>query len=137
MNPFAFLGHRVRGFRVIDLGAVAVLTVLIIVVYLTKAGAGATRADIDRVQQDIAEQQTAIRLLRAEVASEEQPERLSALSARYLRLQPIAVDHDIPSETLADVAHVEPAAMVAPPAVPSPEAAPAAQAAASPVRGGR
>jgi cell division protein FtsL len=108
MKVFAVFGHRVRGFRVIDLGAIAVLTVLVLVVYLAKAGAGGTRADIDAVRQQIVEEQSQIRLLRAEVASEEQPERLASLSAQYLNLQPIPATHDIPAEALADIVRAPP-----------------------------
>ena len=129
MSMLAFLDHRVRGVRVIDLGAIAVLTVLVLVVYTAKAGAGATRADIDSVQQQIAEEQEQIRLLRAEVANEEQPERLAALSEQYLHLAPIAPSHEIPQEALADVAR---AAALQPAA-----ASPPAPAGAAPIRGGR
>ena len=89
MRPLAFFDRRVRGFRVVELGGAAVLLVLILVVYLAKTGAGGKREDIDRVQAQIDAEQTNIRLLKAEVATLEQPERLEALSARFLNLQPI------------------------------------------------
>ena len=133
MRLFAFLGYRVRGFRAIDLAAIAVLTVLVLVVYLAKTGAGGTRADIDRVQQQITEEQSQIRLLKAEVASEEQPERLAALSAQFLHLQPIAAAHEIPSTALADVARAStPQPTAGPASQPPPPAAPVAL-----VQGGR
>lgn len=128
MKIFAFLDHRVRGVRVIDLGAIAVLMVLVLVVYTAKAGAGATRADIDGIEQQISDTQGQIRILRAEVANEEQPERLAALSEQILHLEPIPADHEIPAEALADVARaaeVQPAASSSKPAVVAP-AAPAA-----------
>ena len=126
MNPFAVLGRRVRGFRVIDLICIAILAVLAPAVYLTKASAGATRADIDTAQQQIVEEKAQIRLLRADVTSEEQPERLAMLSAQFLRLQPISASHEIAAETLSDVVHA---------AAPKPALVPAAAQVATPAPG--
>jgi cell division protein FtsL len=106
MRPFAFFDRRVRGFRVVELGALGVLLVLILTVYLAKTGAGGKRADIDRIQQQIFDEQTQIRMLRAEVATLEQPERLEALSARYLGLQPISARREVTPQALVDVAQV-------------------------------
>ena len=108
MNPFASLDRRVRGVRVIDVAGMVLLCGLVLVVYLAKPGAGGTAADIDKVQQQIDEQHSQIRLLQAEVASEEQPQRLASLSGQLLNLQPIPPKHEIPSEDLADIAHAPP-----------------------------
>jgi cell division protein FtsL len=128
MSFFRFIFGRVRGFRVLDIAALAVLAVLAPAVYLTKAGAGDTRADIDRVEQQIGESHTQIRLLQAEVAAEEQPERLASLSAQF-KLQPIAANHEISIETLGDIAQQS---------APAPRADPlvVAQAATAPVTPG-
>ncbi len=120
MNPFGFLDLRVRGVRVIDLAGGVLLCGLILVVYLAKTGAGGTAADIDHVQLQIDQEHSQIRLLQAEVASEEQPKRLADLSDQVLHLQPIAPKHEIPTEALADVAHVAPSK--APSAQPVPTA---------------
>ncbi len=120
MRLFGFLDRRVRGVRVIDLAAAVLLCGLVLVVYMAKTGAGGTSADIDKVQQQIDEEHTQIRLLQAEVASEEQPVRLASLSGQLLNLQPISPRHEIPSEALADIAHAPP---------PKPDAAPASAAA--------
>jgi cell division protein FtsL len=106
MNPFGFFDRRVRGFRVVEVGALGVLLVLILAVYLAKTGAGGKRADIDRIQAQIFDEQTQIRLLRAEVATLEQPQRLEALATRYLGLQPISVRREVTPEALQDVAQV-------------------------------
>jgi cell division protein FtsL len=106
MRPFGFFEHRVRGFRVVELGGLGVLLVLILTVYLAKTGAGGKRADIDRIQQQIFQEQTQVRMLRAEVATLEQPERLEALSARYLGLQPISARREVTPQGLQDVARV-------------------------------
>ena len=108
MNPFAFLDRRVRGVRVIDVAGTVLLCGLVLVVYLAKTGAGGTAADIDKVQQQIDEAHGQIRLLQAEVASEEQPQRLASLSGQLLNLQPVSPKHEIPSEALTDVAHAPP-----------------------------
>jgi cell division protein FtsL len=99
-----FFDRRVRGFRIVELGGAAVLLVLVLAVYLAKTGAGGKRADIDKVQQQITAEQAQIRLLRAEVASLEQPERLEALSSQYLGLQPVPAKHEVPAESLGELA---------------------------------
>ncbi|MDR3508070.1 MAG: cell division protein [Caulobacteraceae bacterium] len=106
MSVFGVLNRRVRGFRVIELGAASILAVLVLGVYTAKTGAGDKRDDIAHTEQQIDEEQARIRLLRAEVASEERPERLQALAARYLNLEPITPRHEIDADALADVAHM-------------------------------
>jgi cell division protein FtsL len=120
MNPFGFLDRRVRGVRVIDLAGAVLLCGLVLVVYMAKTGAGGTAVDIDKVQQQIDEQRGRIRLLQAEVANEEQPERLASLSGQLLNLQPISPKHEIPSEDLADIVHAPPPKPVASAAAPPP-----------------
>jgi len=120
MNPFGFMDRRVRGVRVVDLAGAVLLCGLVLVVYMAKTGAGGTAVDIDKVQQQIDEQRGQIRLLQAEVANEEQPERLASLSGQFLNLQPISPKHEIPSEALADVVHAPPPKPVASVAAPAP-----------------
>ena len=133
MNPFAMLNRRVRGFRVVELVGFGVLTLLVLTVYLAKTGAGDKRDDIDRVEQQIEDETAQIRLLRAEVATEERPERLEALAGQYLGLQPVSVKHEIEPEALADIAQLsKPAdtkpAATEPPAVQPISPAPVAKA---------
>jgi cell division protein FtsL len=106
MRRLGFFDRRIRGFRIVELGASAVLVALVLVVYLAKDGAGDKRADIDRVQDQIVAERDQIRLLRAEVAHQEQPERLGALAGQYLGLQPISAKHEVEAGELADVARV-------------------------------
>jgi len=125
MKLTGLFDQRVRGFRVVEICGLAVLLVLVLAVYLSKAGAGGERADIDRVQQQIIDEQTRIRLLQAEVANLEQPERLAALSAQYLGLQPVPAKHEVDAEVLPDLALIQrakPASATS--AVPSPTKAP-------------
>jgi hypothetical protein len=72
------------------------------------------------VQQRIIDERARVTLLRAEVASLEQPERLESLSNRYLGLQPVDAKHDIDPQALADVAHGS-----MPPTAPQPQGPPA------------
>ena len=122
MSLFGVFDQRFRGFRVVEIGGVGVALALALVVYLAKTGAGAEGADTDRVQQQIVEEKSKIALLRAEVANLEQPERLETLSNRYLNLQPVAPDHQIEPQALADIAHAAP---------PKPAAAPSTATAAA------
>jgi cell division protein FtsL len=106
MRPFAFFDHRVRGFRIVELGGLVVLLALVLTVYLAKTGAGGTRSDIDRLQAQIGDEQSQIRILKAEVATLEQPERLEALSSRYLGLAPLSARREVTLQGLADVARI-------------------------------
>jgi cell division protein FtsL len=107
MTGSGFFERRIRGFRIVELGGLGVLLVLVLSVYLSKAGAGGERADIDRVQQQIYDEQTRIRLLQAEVANLEQPERLEALSGQYLGLQPVPAKHEVEPDALPDLALIQ------------------------------
>lgn len=107
MSVLGVLDHRFRGFRIIEIGGVGVLLALILLVYLAKTIAGGQSAQIDRVQQQIASEKARVTLLRAEVASLEQPERLEALSGRYLNLQPVDAKHEIDPQALSTIAHAD------------------------------
>jgi cell division protein FtsL len=133
MTGSGFFERRIRGFRIVELGGLSVLLVLVLTVYLSKAGAGGERADIDHVQQQIYDEQTRIRLLQAEVANLEQPERLEALSGQYLGMQPVPAKHEVEPDALPDLALIQkvktapasgapanPEAVRAPPPVESP-----------------
>jgi hypothetical protein len=104
MSVLGVFDQRFRGFRVIEIGGVGVLLALVLLVYLAKTIAGSESAEIDHVQQQISDERARVTLLRAEVASLEQPERLATLSNRYLGLQPVDAKHDIDAQALATVA---------------------------------
>ncbi|CAN5143645.1 cell division protein FtsL [soil metagenome] len=102
--------RRLRGFRVVDLCALACLVVLATGVYAFKADAGRESARIKDVDLAIAEQNRQVRLLQAEIAHLEQPERLERLSGGYLGLRPADARREAPVEGLGELAHrVEPA----------------------------
>lgn len=104
MSLFRLLNRRLVGFRVIELAAALILTIMILTVYMAKTGAGDKTDDIDRIEQQIQAEQTQIHLLKAEVATEEQPHRLTTLATQYLNLAPIPAKHEIDVDALADIA---------------------------------
>lgn len=103
MSGQGLFQRRVRGFRVVEVFALTFLLVLVLGVYLAKAGAGRERADIAQVEGQIREEQRRLKLLRAEVAYLEQPERIERLSA-LIGLAPIDPKREMPVEALADIA---------------------------------
>ena len=100
----SLLDRRVRGFRLVDLCAAALLVALILGVYLAKTIAGRERAEIASMDRQIDEEKTRIRLLQAEVAHLEEPARLERLSESYLGMAPVSIKHDVSLDGLADIA---------------------------------
>lgn len=104
MTMADLFSRRFRGFRVVELGGLAFFIVLALGVYMVKAGAGRDRAHIARIEREILVEQTRLRLLRAEVAHLEQPERIERLATAYLGMGPTAPKHEATVETLGLVA---------------------------------
>jgi cell division protein FtsL len=96
--------RKVRGFRLVDVIAASLLIALILGVYLAKTVAGKERSEIASVEREIATEQTRIRLLKAEVAHLEQPNRIEALSTEYLGMVPVSAKNEATPETLASLA---------------------------------
>ena len=99
-----WLNRRVRGFRLVDLVALGLLTVLILGVYLAKTIAGGERTKIASVERQIGEEKARIRLLQAEVSHLEQPARIERLSETYLGLAPVAFKREADIDALPDLA---------------------------------
>ena len=110
----SWINRRIRGFRLLDLIAVGVLTALILGVYLAKTVAGGERAKIASVERQIGEERARIRLLQAEVSHLEQPARIERLSETYLGLAPVAFKREADPDALPDLARRP----LAPPAKP-------------------
>lgn len=107
--------RRVRGFRLVEVVALAVLLVTILAVYLAKTGAGSENADIVQVERQIEIERERLRLLSAEVAFLEQPERIERLSSQYLGMAPISAKREAPAEALPAIARAaEPPAPIEP-----------------------
>jgi cell division protein FtsL len=96
--------HRVRGFRVVEVISLTLLVAMVFAVYMSKTLAGRERAEIASIDRQIAQQERRIRLLKAEVAHLEQPERLGRLSADYLGLAPVDAKRQAPAESLEEIA---------------------------------
>ena len=109
-----WLNRRVRGFRVVDLIALSVLTLLIVGVYLAKTIAGRERTEIARIDRQIDGEKARIRLLQAEVSHLEQPARLERLSEAYLGLAPASIKRQASLDDIGGLA-LKP---IAPPAKP-------------------
>lgn len=103
----SLLERRVRGFRLVDLCAAALLAALILGVYLAKTMAGRERAEIASMDRQIGEEQERIRLLQAEVAHLEDPPRLERLAETYLGLGPVSIKHEVTAEGLGDIVRSE------------------------------
>jgi len=99
------LQSRFRGFRIIELFAFVCVVALAFGVYLAKTSAGRERSKIAVIERQIAEENRKLKLLRAEVAHLEQPERLEQLSTQHLGLQPVDGAKEALPETLPDIAH--------------------------------
>ncbi|MFI4976286.1 MAG: cell division protein [Caulobacterales bacterium] len=95
--------RRVRGFRVIDLTAFVVVLALAFTVYAFKTFAGREGANIVDVENQIGVEDKRVRLLRAEVATLESPDRMERL-AGAIGLKPVGVDQDVTAEALPQVA---------------------------------
>ncbi len=114
MNAISRLfARRLRGFRLVDLAALGCLLVLVTGVYLAKAGAGREAGRVAEVDEQIADEQRQLRVLRAEVAHLETPARLERLSA-YVGLSPAQGRQETPVDALGDLVR-RPAAAAAKP----------------------
>ena len=98
------LDRRVRGFRLVDLVALGLLTAMILGVYLAKTFAGRERTEIAKVERQIDMEKSRIRLLQAEVSHLEQPARIERLSEAYLGMAPVTFKREISTAGLADAA---------------------------------
>ncbi|MDD3837231.1 MAG: cell division protein [Phenylobacterium sp.] len=120
----SLLDRKVRGFKLVDVVAVGLLAALVLGVYLAKTIAGKERAEIARIDRQIAAERGRIRLLQAEVTHLEQPSRIGQLSQAYLGMAPVGAKNEASAEELEAIA--EKAAKAAAKSKPAPAAAPAA-----------
>lgn len=110
----SLLDRRVRGFRLVDLVALGLLSALILGVYLAKTMAGRERTQIAVVERQIAAEKARIRLLQAEVSHLEQPARLTRLSETYLGLAPVSIERETTREALPEIATASASPLAAP-----------------------
>lgn len=124
---------KVRGIRWVEIIGVLLVGAMIFSVYLAKAAAAREGAEIADLERQITENGQRVRLLRAEVARLERPNRLEALS-RGAGLGPVDVHRQATEASLPTLAPIpeppQPVVIVAPtptpaPPAPAPVAAPA------------
>jgi cell division protein FtsL len=107
VNPFAIFTQRVRGVRVLDLMAAAVLLVLALGSYAFKTMAEAQGAGAADIQAQINQEERRIRLLKAEISHLEAPSRIEALSTQYLQMGAPDAKHEIGLADLPRIAAAE------------------------------
>jgi hypothetical protein len=113
MKLTALFDSRVRGFRVVDVAALAIFLVLALTVYGFKTFAGRERADIVDVENQIRDEDQRVRLLKAQIARLENPARLERLATQYAGQAPIKAEQEVTVEALPQVA--APHAVATPP----------------------
>jgi cell division protein FtsL len=121
MSAARFLRRTLRGARLVEFGALTVVLALALAVYMVKARAGREAGDITSVENQINDEQRRVRLLKAEVAHLEQPERLQHL-AEALNLAPTSDKRETALDRLPDLARQS--ALAPPEAAKPPPAAP-------------
>ena len=104
MRLSGVLKQRIRGFRVVDVAALVVCLTLALTVYAFKTSAGAERTDISDIETQIRDQSQQVRLLRAEIAHLESPDRLERLAGQYAGQAPVSAKQEVTPDALADVA---------------------------------
>jgi hypothetical protein len=96
--------RRFRGFRGFDLVALAILLALALASYAFKTFAQGMGADTAGVEAQIAQEDRRIRLLRAEIAHLEDPDRIERLSTQYLGMQAVEPRQESTIEALPQIA---------------------------------
>jgi len=115
---------KIRGVRWVEIIGVLLVAAMVFSVYVAKAGAARESARISDLERQISDNGQRVRLLRAEVARLEQPNRLESLS-RDVGLGPVDVHRQATVDSLASLAPIpEPRPVVIAP-TPAPTPAPA------------
>jgi cell division protein FtsL len=99
----AMFRRKVRGFRVINIAALGLAAVMALGVYWAKTSAAREAAAIDDVQHQIVDEQRRTRLLLAEIAYLERPDRLTELAASQ-HLAPVPADREATPDALGQIA---------------------------------
>ena len=115
---------KIRGIRWVEIIGVLLVAVMVFSVYVAKAAAARESARISDLERQISDNGQRVRLLRAEVARLEQPNRLEALS-RGAGLGPVDVHRQATAENLPSLAPIpEPRPVVIAPTPAAPVPAP-------------
>jgi cell division protein FtsL len=92
--------RKIRGFRLVDVVALSLLISLMFGVYLAKTLAGRERSEIAAIERQIKNERQRVRLLQAEVAHLEKPERIGQLSSTYLGMGPSNATRETTAEAI-------------------------------------
>ena len=125
MSVLRIFGRRYRGFRIVDIIAVSAILVIAVTSYAMKTFASAEDADMSSLETHIGGEEKRIRLLKAEIARLEAPDRVERLSAAYLQMAQPDPARVIPAALLDDsLAHPKPLKppKTTPAAAPTPDA---------------
>lgn len=113
---------KIRGIRWVEIIGVLLVAAMVFSVYLAKAAAARESARISDLERQISDNGQRVRLLRAEVARLEQPNRLEALS-RGAGLGPVDVHRQATVGNLSNLAPIpEPRAVIIAPTAAAPDA---------------
>jgi cell division protein FtsL len=113
MSVARMFDRRFRGFRVVNVFAAIVLVVLMVGVYLAKTRAARDSAAIAKIERQMVAERNAIRMLKAEAARLENPERIEKLAVEYLAMAPSKAEREAAPAELAAVAAGQPVGVVA------------------------
>ncbi len=103
------LKTRIRGVSLVEALALICLVVLVLCVYLFKAGASQEGARISDLDRQITAELRDVRRLREDVTRLEQPARIERLSAQYLALKPVLMHQEVRASDLSAVVRRTPA----------------------------
>lgn len=113
---------KIRSVRWVEIIGVLLVAAMVFSVYLAKAAAARESARISDLERQISDNGQRVRLLRAEVARLEQPNRLEALS-RGAGLGPVDVHRQATAENLPNLAPIpEPRPVIIAPTAAAPAA---------------
>ena len=133
MSVARMFDRRFRGFRVVNVFAAIVLVVLMVGVYLAKTRAAKDSAAIAKIERQMVSERNSIRMLKAEAARLENPERIEQLAVEHLAMAPSTAEREAAPTELAAVAAGQPVGVIAAQKAAAAAAAAAAKASAAPV----
>lgn len=117
--------RRVRGVRLIELIGLVLVFGMIFWVCLSKAREGDDIRRMNDLDQQIADEQTAVNALRIKVSQLERPERLEYLATELLDMKPVDPAHETDISGISQISRTTSRAPLVAPA-PSPPTAPPA-----------
>lgn len=75
---------------------------LVIGLYFVKTRAAQAKSQVRKLEHTVAQEQASVRMLKAEIAHLENPQRLRELSDKHLNLQPVEAERTLTLEQAAE-----------------------------------